>query len=187
MSGEIQAGYSISQPVTVNGPGARTLTINGTGGYSGFYVQGTGNVTISGLTIAHCGPPGSNSGGAILKTGAGQLTLLDCDLRSNAANDALGGGAIFNDIGSTLVLTRCTFFENTTNRAGGALYNLGIATLTNCTIGGNDALNGGAIISKANGGASSLTLRNCTLLDNASTDPNTGRGKWRRRYLRGRD
>ncbi len=136
VSGEIQAGYSISQPVTVNGPGARTLTINGTGGYNGFYVQGTGNVTISGLTIANCAPPGSNSGGAILKTGTGQLTLLDCDLRVNVANDALGGGAIFNDSGSPLVLTRCTFFwKRLTDAAGERIYNRGTATLTNCTLG----------------------------------------------------
>ncbi len=178
LSGEIKSpsNLNITNPVTIQGPGARIIALNGSDTTRGFNINTAGNVTISGLTMTHCRELFFNLGGAMYHGGGGILTLLDCAFILNSTPNTLGGGAIFNDSGNTLIVTRCTFLTNSTKAAGGAIYNLGIATLTNCTLVSNVALNGGAVISKANGGASSLTLRNCTVVGNDATDTNTGGG-----------
>jgi hypothetical protein len=168
-------GLTINNPLTINGPGARLLSISGRNSDQVFLVAT--NAVISGLTI-RSGNSGSAffDGGGIYNGGGGSLTLRDCVVTLCKSNDLLGGGGIFNEGGATLVLTRCTLVQNFTNRAGGAVYNLGTFTATNCTFVDNEALNGGAIISKANNGMSSTTLRNCTITHNFADDVNQGGG-----------
>jgi hypothetical protein len=167
---------TITSPLTINGPGARLLSVSGNRANRVFVVTSS-NAVISGLTITLGGPPSSAvTGGGIYNTSGGSLTLRDCVISACVANDAIGGGGIYNDSGTTLVLTRCTLVDNFTNRAGGAVYNLGAFTATNCTFFLNAALNGGAIISKANNGMSNTTLRNCTIDNNSASDANQGGG-----------
>ena len=71
------------------------------------------------------------------------------------------GGAIYN--GGTLTLTNCTLSGNSAGNGGGAIYNSGTLTLTNCTLSGNLASNdGGAIYNSGE-----LTLHDCTLNNNS--------------------
>jgi hypothetical protein len=174
---QVAVGLTLSQPVTINGPGAPLLSVTGADVMRLFAVVNSAAVTISGLTIAH-GGYGANAGNgaAITVFNGGALTLFDCTLSDNKAFDAAGGGAIYSDPNTTTSVTRCTFLGNTTNKAGGAIFNNGILTVTNCTFFGNTALNGGAIISKAQNGASSVTLRNCTITRCYASDVNQGGG-----------
>ncbi len=169
----IPVGLIIIHPLTINGPGARLLTLSGNSSARLFNVATGITATISGLTISD-GLGVGGDGGAIFNRGG--LTLVECTISNSVAFDDLGGGGVFNESGATLVLTRCTFNLNSTNRAVGAIYNLGALAATNCTFYANAALNGGAIISKANTGASSTTLRNCTITACFATDTNTGGG-----------
>ena len=173
-SGE-SIGFVVGRPLTLNGPGARVLTLSGSNGKRVLFVASS-NAVISGLTIALGGSPTPMSGGGIYGTGGGSLTLRDCVISECSADNEIGGGGIYNDSGTTLVLTRCTLSNNQTNLAGGAVYNLGTVTVTNCTFFQNESLNGGAIISKANNGLSSTTLRNCTITTNFADDANQGGG-----------
>ena len=177
-TGATQVGLLINNPVTINGPGARVLGLDGDGGPFGnriFYVDAS-SVTISGLSLNH-GYIDGFDGGAIYHN-SGTLTLTDCTLANNFATSPNGGGAILNQDGTTLNLVRCTLYNNSTNSLGGAVYNGGIFTATNCTFFSNDALKGGAIISRFVNGLSNTTLRDCTITgcSASSTGITTGDG-----------
>ncbi|HMJ05079.1 MAG TPA: choice-of-anchor Q domain-containing protein, partial [Chthoniobacterales bacterium] len=161
-------GIPISESVTINGPGARNLMISAQ--YAGrvFYVSGS-EVAISGLTVAAARY--NFSGGAIYHFNGGTLTLSDCTMTDNATTASNGdGGGIFNAAGSTLVLERCTFYLNEAPQFGGGVYSDGVFTATNSTFSANYALRGGGVISRFNGGAARMTLRNCTITGNTARD-----------------
>lgn len=164
-------GLSVSKPVTINGPGSRKLSISANNTGRIFNVSGT-NVTISGLTIS-AGREANANGGAILNTGS--LTINDC--RFEACSSGTGsGGAIYSGGGTTLTLNRCLLDINYAGEYGGAIYNEGVFTATNCTFTRNLAiLRGGALISRANPTANS-TLRNCTITDNTAFSDTAGKG-----------
>ena len=99
---------------------------------------------------------------------AGSLTLSDCELSSNRADD--GGGAIRNS--GTLALNACTVDGNTAGVGGGAIEHAsGLLTLTNCTMTGNSAQWGGAIDGD---GSSTIRLYSCTLAGNHASDKGGG-------------
>ncbi len=172
-------GLYINNPVTINGPGARILAIRGGGGppfgIGRMFFVDASNVTIAGLKLVS-GFVSNDDGGAIYHN-SGTLTLTDCTLAGNVADPATnGGGAILNQDGTTLNLVRCTFFQNSTNSLGGAIYNGGILTATNCTFFSNSALNGGGIISRFVNGLSKTTLRNCTITGCSASSTGTTAG-----------
>lgn len=159
-------GLTISSPVTINGPGARLLTISGEGLARIFRVTSQ-NVIIAGLTFDSGARSGDN-GGAVANSGG--LTLRDCTISSSiAAGSGLGGG-VYNAAGATLDLVRCTFLGNQAGQFGGGVYSDGILNATNCTFFNNSAVRGGGVISRAVGGAAIMTLRNCTVTGNSATD-----------------
>jgi fibronectin-binding autotransporter adhesin len=176
-------GRSIAHPLTIIGPGARTLTIDGKGAHRIFNIQPVaGSVTISGLTLANgkaetSGAFPNGSGGAILN--AASLTLTECTLIGNSSD--VHGGAILNDGSSggnaTLILNNCALSGNSSSASAGAIFNLGAAAghatlnLTNCTLNQNSAgEHGGAIYSDGtNAGNTALTLTNCTFNQNNGT------------------
>ena len=143
---------------TITGPAAG-LTINA-GGTSGvFHEDGGVTAALSGLTITG---GSAKLGGGLLNFGT--VTLTDCTISGNVAND--GGGGIFNY--GTVTLTDCTISGNSAPRGGG-VFNLGTATLTDCTISGNSANEGGGVYVFRY--TSVLTLTACTISGNcASTE-----------------
>ena len=175
-------GRSITHPLMIIGPGARTLTIDGKGSRRIFNIQaGAGSVTISGLRLANgkavAGAFPNGSGGAILN--AASLTLTDCTLIGNTSD--VHGGAILNNGSSsgnaTLTLNNCTLTGNSSTASAGAIFNLGAASghatlnLTNCTLNQNSASQyGGAIYTDGtSAGNAALTLTNCTFNQNTAT------------------
>jgi predicted outer membrane repeat protein len=167
-------GFSITNPVTINGPGARVLTINGdTLGRVFTVTSSAGTVAISGLTLTDgaatgAGYPG-NCGGAIFNSAS--LVLSGCTLSSSSS--VSHGGAIYNNgVNGNAMLTvvDCTFFSNYANGSGGGILNAGnsghgVVDLTNCTFEQNIASGaGGAIYNDGTvSGNVALTLTNCTL------------------------
>lgn len=172
------AGFSITNPVTVNGPGARSILING-GGVNRLFAISNSNVSISGLTIAY-GFADTGGGGGGFNVSGGSLTLTDCFVLAHTASGT-NGGALYVASGATLTLNRSTLDFNSSTGLGGAIYSQGIVLATNCTFFNNSAFNGGAIFSEFNSGNSRLTLKNCTITlcsasDTASTTGSGGGG-----------
>ena len=164
-SGELQ----ITHKVTINGPGAGSLAVNGNATSRVFENFGS-NVTISGFTITN------GNGGGIFNN-LGGLTLSDSSVVSNV------DGAIFNvgnsfDTVTTLTITNSVISGNSSAVDGGGIINAGsggIATLTvsNCTISGNSAAGngGGGILNVSGGkfgGAAIAMVSNSTLSGNSA-------------------
>ncbi len=185
----------LTTPVSILGPGARTLAIAAPAGTRVLNASG-GPHLISGLALRN-GTGASNldngqtGGGAILNSGT--LALKECALTNNQATSDSRyhayGGAIYNLGGGVLSLVRCTLSGNkatggtsSINRGrdglGGAVYNAGAMQADHCTFysntgtGGTSSLSGypngqacGAIFNS--GG--SVTLRSCTINNNTGT------------------
>ena len=142
---------TISQDLTIKGPGAGTLTVSA-GKASRVFAVTAGVVTISGLTISD----GFDlaAGGGIFNDGT--LTLTDATVSGNSANICCGGG-IYNNTGGTLTLTNVTVTGNHTAGSGGGIGNSSGATMSisNSTVsGGSAGAVGGGIV---NGGTMTIT------------------------------
>ena len=142
VTGTITLGSSlptITADVTITGPGANVLTIDGASKYQAMVVNGSGKtVSISGLTFAK----GKGSSGGAIQLAAGTLTVSNCAFSGNSATS---GGAI--NSGGTLTVTGSTFADNSATAQGGAIYSGAGSTLTNNTFSGNAAptSGGGAV------------------------------------------
>ena len=118
-SGELLVAASI----TISGPGAKNLAVNGNNQSRVFHITSGQTVTISGLTIIN--------GGGIYNDHA-VLTLSNCVITGNSAALNIGGG-IHND--GTNVGRATLQINNSiiTNNSGGGIYNdaiqAGTATL----------------------------------------------------------
>jgi hypothetical protein len=142
---------------------ASTISGNSAAYGGGIYNRGP-------LTIADSTTISGNSatyGGGIYNAnnfGAGSVTVHDSVLTGNSATD---GGAIYNDAGTTLdVKGSSTLSGNTASASGGGIYNLGTATLEDCTLSGNTAGSaGGGIFNAASG---TLTIDDSTVLTNVA-------------------
>lgn len=163
-------GLELTNPVTINGPGARTLTISGNSLARIFYILPGCVATVSGLTIANGNSGFGVDGGAINNSGA--LTLLNCSVLNNRGNS--GGGVA--SVG-TMSVTNCTFAANQASDHGGAVLNTGSAAITNSTFFGNQGVSSGAITSAGTTIVSaSVILTSCTISGNRATDPFGGTG-----------
>ncbi|HMF18494.1 MAG TPA: hypothetical protein VKE98_14890, partial [Gemmataceae bacterium] len=170
---------TITDSVTITGPGANLLTIDGNNATRVLNVVGLmTNVSVSGLTIAD----GHTRLGGGLYVGVGShVTLSQVTFAGNNAVSATGGnvlgGAIFN-LG-TISINQCNFQNNQATGTGawpaqgGAIYNLGHLTVSASTFQGNKAVGGsnavgslfnilvgtaaGGAIANATGGVASIT------------------------------
>ena len=106
--------------VSIHGPGANALIVNGNQKFQLFKVTTTGTVTLSGITIANGFDTMSNNpeGGGIQNINSGTVNVTNCTLSGNYAYE---GGAVYNN------------------------YNGGTMSITNCTLSGNNAEQGGAV------------------------------------------
>ena len=170
-SGELQ----ITHAVTIAGPGAESLAVDGNGTFRVFHNLISG-VTISGFTITNGSAPG-NLGGGVLNEGGNSATLRlsNCTVSGNSADF---GGGIFNANG-ILTVSSCTISDNGAGFSGGGIANSafdGPATLivVDSTISDNSATvnDGGGIINGASGAVvsvASVTVTNSTLSGNSAT------------------
>ncbi|MGI8788254.1 MAG: choice-of-anchor Q domain-containing protein, partial [Pyrinomonadaceae bacterium] len=171
---------AVNKHLTIYGPGANVLTISGNNAVRVFNIT-SGNVTLSGLTIANGNAPdgtGLTGGGGILNSSIGTVTISNCTISGNKATFGYGGGVqnnsttgTLNITGSTINSNSATYDSNTGNggSGGGIFNNSGVLNVTNSTIYGNVAPNSGGGI--YNGFSGTLNVTNCTLNGN-----NAGQG-----------
>lgn len=171
LNGELVVGKS----VTIDGPGANQLYVNGNHGSRVFHISSGKTVAISRLTVTYgSAPPPNYFGGGIYNDHA-TLTVSNCRISSNSADSGVGGG-IYNDQ-ATLTLNNCTLVDNSAWYGGGISTNWlggGAATVTiiNSTFFGNSAIDwGGGVLNDA---AATLTIIHSTLSGNWSLDVGGG-------------
>jgi hypothetical protein len=191
-SGEL----SITNSVTIQGPGANQLSVSGNKASRVFEIDVGLSVTISGLRITN--GYAVYEGGGILNDGS-NLTLSADSLTQNvvyeSATDAsvgatdlnANGGAVYSTSG-TLTITGCQITSNQALGAtgpasfgiaygGGIFTQAGNLTITNTTInsnlvqGGNGSLLGYGIAGGVDS-AGSLAITGCTISDNLATGGN---------------
>jgi hypothetical protein len=162
----------INKNLTIQGPGAGLLTVDGSTETRVFQVDAGASVTISGLKIAdgngkvysygYGGNAEQNDGegGAILNLG--MLALSGCTVISN--NSSWRGGGIYN--AGTMTLGGCTLTGNTAYSWGGGIYNAGTMTLSGSTVSGNSAGLGGGIVNDTPG---TLTILSSVVKSNTAT------------------
>src|SRR5262245_8443765 len=135
---------SITEDLTINGPGASNVTLSGGDVTRVFSISGgTTDVTLARLTIAH----GQAVQGAGIDHAGDSLTVSHCLFSDNRAVGGVGvtalGGGLFNEAGSTLSVTDTTFTGNQalggddSDGLGGALENQGTATVNRATFAAN--------------------------------------------------
>lgn len=152
--------------MTILGPGAPVLEVNGNAGQRVFHIPAGRTVAINHLAIRN----GADGNGAGVYN-EGSLTLEACAISGNAAS--ANGGGVANFPGGQLVMNRCTLDGNSSAggaNGGGALVNAGAtssATLNNCTLSGNTAAGFGGGVYCASG---AVTLNNCTVAANTSAN-----------------
>jgi hypothetical protein len=172
----------VAKSVTISGPGAASLTINGNLTSRVFHVSSGVTAVIAGLTITNGNSQdeGPNTGGGIYNDHA-TLALDNCTVSGNYAG--YGGGGVHNSSG-TLTVTNSTFSGNSANYlfgvgSGGGIFTEGhdgsaTLTVTNCTFSGNYArLVGGGICNDVLGSAT-LTVSNSTFSGNSAESGGSG-------------
>jgi hypothetical protein len=170
-SGELLVGTSI----TISGPGAANLAVNGNAKTRIFHIGSGRTVTISGVTISN-GNANNQSlpdGGGIYNDHA-TLTLSNCTINTNSA--FRNGGGVHNAGAATLTLNSCVITGNVTGNDGGGICNDGtggaaIMSITDCTVSNNSGFHGAGICNDARmKGATLLQISNTTLSNNSAGD-----------------
>ena len=177
----------VNKSVTISGPGADQLSVNGNASSRVFHISPGKTVTISGLTITNGYVFDGNGAGIYNENGtltinnstlsgnsgfflvgagiynAGTLTINDSTVSDNSKLIGDGGG-ICN--GGTLTITNTTFSGNLAPADfGGAIANYGSLTITNSTFTGNSASLGGGIFNQS---VTLTTINNSTFSDNSA-------------------
>ncbi len=181
----------ITSNVTINGAGANTTIIDGNkvdrvidvlagatviinkitiqNGQNGFAcgagLHNLGTLTIQNVIIRN---NRSDCGGGIANEPPGILTVNQSTVTANTSGTT--GGGLYNTAGGSfgsgkLILTQSSVSGNNGGLAGGGISNLGATTLSQSTVSGNRALDGGGILSEGSG---LLTLTNSTVSDNTA-------------------
>ena len=161
------AELTISDSVTITGPGSGVLTISpGADDFRAFNIE-TGDIDV---TIEDVSITGANlefdAGGAIQNLSDGILTIRNSVLSGNQANN---GAAIYSEYGGAVEIIDSELTGNTATYGGGGAIQIngGDLVITGSVISGNDAYgNGGAIHSPNDG---DITITNSTVNDNEGT------------------
>jgi hypothetical protein len=150
----------LSNPaITIKGPGAGLLTVDGDGqsrvfevdpnvtaSISGLTVTGganldftgdgavynSGTLTLTGVTVSN------NSAGGVYMVEGNALTLTDCTIDDNQ------GFGVSSRFSNALTLTDCSVENNTDS--GVVTLSPGVVTLTGCTVSGNSGIFGGGVL-----------------------------------------
>jgi predicted outer membrane repeat protein len=153
----------------------RDSTFSGNSAASGGAIQnGYGaSMIISGCTFTgNVASPYTTSTGFVFGGTGGaiansyDLAVRDCTF---SGNSAVKGGAVYCDAPGwvSMAVSGCTFrANNTATDSGGAIYNLGTATLQGCTLSKNSA--GSAAGGIFNGTSGTLTVKDSTVLNNVA-------------------
>lgn len=161
----------VRKSVTISGPGANVLAVDGSSASRVFYVAPSLTVTVSGLTITSGNPPYGD--GAGIFNDHATLTVNNSTISGNSAYGE--GGGIYNagfNGSATLTVNNSTFSGNSAF-GGGAIFNDGqpggtaMLVISNSTVSGNSSIYGGGIYNSGAYGSATLTINNSTLSGNS--------------------
>ena len=172
LSGTIHLGSAlpeITEPTTIQGPGAEKIAISGDDAYAIFELDSTEDgfpVSISGLTLTDANTPGS---GAAINTYNADLTLTGMVISDNVANDIGGAIEAYSGFGLLTIRDSTVTGNSTIAGVGGAIYAVGQPiAIENSTFAGNSSpYRGGAIGIDEPSGPS--TIENSTFFKNRMT------------------
>lgn len=152
---------TLTDSVTITGPGANVVTVSGNNASRVFEVNGGVTAAISGLTIAN---GSTNAGGAGIYT-EGVLTLTGCIFQNNTDTSSTGGGGVLGGGGAALTVTGCLFTVNQAVYGAAIEYYSGTqAVITNVTVSGNTISGGeGGVIDVLG----AIRLESCTVTGNS--------------------
>ena len=161
-SGQLELGKNL----TIDGsalPGG--ITINGNHAGRIFQVDGGVTVVLNSLTITNGTDTGGGNagGGGILSYGS--LTLDNCTLAGNSANQASWGGGGILSYQGTLTVNQSTLSGNSANNftgGGGIVAYGGTLTVNQSTLSGNSANGGGGILN-----GEGMTMNNSIVAGNS--------------------
>lgn len=180
--------FYISKKITILGPGAGNLAIDGAGLQkiftvaadsvtisdltiqNGYFYQYAGGISIlpnARLTLNNCVVKGNKSqtgeGGGI-SNNQGNVILNNCIISGNTTNLKPGGG--INSVGGSLTLSACFVTNNSSNFTAGIYCITGDILITNSTISGNISVNEVGGINLINATA---TINDCMITQNTGT------------------
>jgi predicted outer membrane repeat protein len=162
----------VDKSVTISGPGADNLAVNGNAMSRVFHVSSGQTVTISDLTLSN--GRDYNAGG-IYNDGA-TLTVNNCVFTGNSGGGN-GGGGIMNDgsnANASLTVNNCLFDGNSADFLGGGILNYTSSnttanlTVSNCTVSNNSAQDGGGIVNYGSDGTVTSVVSNTTITGNSA-------------------
>jgi len=153
---------------SANGSGSCIIDCQGSGRGFFFHNGETAGSVVDGFTIQNgdvvWDTPGGGRGGGIHCTSSSP-TITACLVRWNQAEQ--DGGGIYCDWAAAVTISDCTISGNLASSYGGGIccYNDSDVVMTDCTISDNLAIAGSGVATFA----SSPTMSNCSLTDNASS------------------
>jgi hypothetical protein len=164
----------VDKSITISGPGAGELVVDGNAKNRVFHVGSGTTVTVSGLTITNGNASGfypGNEGGGVLNEGA-TLALNYCAISGNSAENE--GAGICNDSSggsASLQISDSVVSSNSAPHGGGICNDArmgGTAALelSNSTLSGNSGVDAGAILTIGDMGHTATVLNNCTVSGN---------------------
>jgi hypothetical protein len=165
----------VSRSITISGPGADNLAVDGGSTSRVFHIGSGTTVTISGVTVFNGYAGVGVSGGGGIYNDHGTLTVEACTVSDNGA--LVNGGGVYNDAGdgeAVLEITDSTISSNFSIGNGGGIDSdgtLGNAHLeiVNSTLDGNSSTEGGGIFSTSGlSGNTTLQISNTTLSENSA-------------------
>ena len=163
---------TITEALTISGPGAANLTVRrdaGAPAFGIFTILGGGAVvvTLTGVTLTG---GSAGTGGGVDAFGVPTVTVADAVITGNAASD--GGGIAVDGLGAgpSLIVQRSLITGNTAASGGGGIHvNQGNAViLEDSTISGNTAPAGGGVYGRDDGGGppGTFAIRGTTISAN---------------------
>ena len=143
------------------------MTIKGGNVTSGGAIESRdGELNLENVTISNS--KAQNGGGIYLHT-AGELSLVNCEIKTNTATSS-GAGIKVGATGS-LTISKSVISGNAATFYGGGVYNVGSATISDSTIKENTAGAGAGIYAAGSG---TFHADSCAILDNTANDHGGG-------------
>ncbi len=195
-------GFVGLRAVNVAGPGSASLAITTTadaGSYNIFTFTGTGDATISGLTLtknriearndgnftidgvtvsgsegALGGTSDSAYGGALYAANSGNLVISGSHFEENYAGFQRLGGAVFSNNPGLVAINDSEFINNAVLGYGGGIFvsrNAASFSLTNSVVTGNSASRGGGLEVRTYG---TVTIADSDISSNTATSEGSG-------------
>jgi len=167
---------TVSNNITISGPGAGSLTVDGNANTGVFFINSGVTVAISGLSITN-GSASSLGGG--IYNGSATVMLSNCIVSGNSAQ--YGGGIYIEGVSgsATLTMVNSTINGNTVSVEGGGIYAIAViapvtVTVNNSTINSNSAFLGGGIRNVSSGVGANLIISNSSISGNSAGPGNGG-------------